>query len=173
MLAFARKQLNDDHVAEDVVQDAFLAALAQADRFRGEAALKTWVFAILKNKILDALRTRYRQQAREAVLPDENEESLDECFKSNGHWDKDNAPAALGQPERHVYNQQFWQLLQVCLDNLPGLQGQVFMMREYLEMTGSEICQQTQLSQNNMNVMLYRARLRLQKCLHIQGVGAT
>ena len=56
MLSYAARQLGDDELAEDVVQDAFVAAFDRADAFRGEAALKTWVFAILKNKIADALR---------------------------------------------------------------------------------------------------------------------
>ena len=58
MLSYAARQLGDDELAEDVVQDAFVAAFDRADAFRGEAALKTWVFAILKNKIADALRGR-------------------------------------------------------------------------------------------------------------------
>ena len=62
MLSYAARQLGDDELAEDVVQDAFVAAFDRADAFRGEAALKTWVFAILKNKIADALRGRYRRQ---------------------------------------------------------------------------------------------------------------
>ena len=65
MLSYAARQLGDDELAEDVVQDAFVAAFDRADAFRGEAALKTWVFAILKNKIADALRGRYRRQSRE------------------------------------------------------------------------------------------------------------
>jgi len=60
MVKFARLQLQDDAAGEDVVQEAIEAALAGIDRFAGRAALKTWVFTILRHKIVDALRERGR-----------------------------------------------------------------------------------------------------------------
>ena len=56
MLKFATLQLSDSHLAEDVVQEALVGALKNARSFGGRSALKSWVFAILKNKIADALR---------------------------------------------------------------------------------------------------------------------
>ena len=64
-----------------------------------------------------------------------------------------------------------WQVLQRCLDRLPGIQAQVFMMREHLGLSTQEISTQTQLTGNNINVMLYRARLKLQKCLQQNWLG--
>lgn len=60
MVKFATLQLADKDLAEDVVQDALTNAYKHSASFRREAALKTWIFAILKNKILDLLRTRKR-----------------------------------------------------------------------------------------------------------------
>ena len=98
MLSYAARQLGDDELAEDVVQDAFVAAFDRADAFRGEAALKTWVFAILKNKIADALRGRYRRQSREvSYVQDEDPEGDDLealLFRADGHWEQDPAPWA-------------------------------------------------------------------------------
>ena len=167
MLSYAARQLGDDNLAEDVVQDAYVAAFDKAGAFRGEAALKTWVFAILKHKIADALRGRYRRQSREVTLdedPDGDElEAL--LFRQDGHWETDSGPGDMGNPEQLLTNREFWTVLQRCLAGLPGIQAQVFMMREHLGMSASEICSQTQLTANNINVMLYRARLKLQKCL--------
>ncbi len=61
MLRFASSQLSDASLAEDVVQEALIGALKNARSFGGRAALKTWVFAILKNKIADALICRHGQ----------------------------------------------------------------------------------------------------------------
>ena len=61
MLKFARLQLNDEQLAEDAVQEALIGALKNARSFARQAALKTWVFAILKNKIADILRGKYRR----------------------------------------------------------------------------------------------------------------
>ena len=58
MVRFAHLHLQDATLAEDAVQDALIGALTGAQRFAGRSALKTWVFAILKNKIADVLRDR-------------------------------------------------------------------------------------------------------------------
>jgi RNA polymerase sigma factor (sigma-70 family) len=55
MLRFANLQLNDQHLAEDAVQDALMGAMKNAASFKRSSSLKTWVFAILKNKIADVL----------------------------------------------------------------------------------------------------------------------
>lgn len=57
MLKFASLQLRDEALAEDVVQEALIAALNNGRQFAGRSALKTWIFAILKNKIVDQIRT--------------------------------------------------------------------------------------------------------------------
>ena len=67
--------------------------------------------------------------------------------------------------------------VELCAEHLiyrahfPGIQAQVFMMREHLGLSTQEISTQTQLTGNNINVMLYRARLKLQKCLQQNWLG--
>ena len=65
MLRFARLQLRSDDAAEDAVQEALLAAMEGAAGFAGAAALKTWVFSILRNKIIDDIRRRAREPERQ------------------------------------------------------------------------------------------------------------
>ena len=60
MIKFAHMHLGDRHLAEDAVQEALVGAWAGAQRFSGRAAIKTWVFAILKNKVADLLRYKQR-----------------------------------------------------------------------------------------------------------------
>ena len=175
MLSYATRQLGDENLAEDVVQDTYVAALDKADAFRGDAALKTWVFAILKNKIADALRGRYRRAAREVTMEDDPDgDALEnEIFREDGHWEREEGPIDLGTPEQLLSNRQFWQVMQRCLNGLPGVQAQVFMMREHLGMSANEICAETCLTTNNINVILYRARLKLQKCLQANWLDNT
>lgn len=61
MLKFATAQQGDPHMAEDAVQEALAGALKSKQSFARQAALKTWIFAILKNKIVDILRKKQRQ----------------------------------------------------------------------------------------------------------------
>ncbi len=60
---------------------------------------------------------------------------------------------------------QFWKVFETCLDHLPGKQAQVFMMREFIQLDSSEICDTADISLSNLNVMLHRARIRLRECL--------
>ena len=79
MLKFARLQLRDESLAEDMVQEALAAALTGAKEFAGRSALKTWVFAILRNKIVDQIRAQSRTTNISAFS--QEEESMDETFE--------------------------------------------------------------------------------------------
>lgn len=63
---------------------------------------------------------------------------------------------------------QFWRVFETCLDQLPGKQARVFMMREFIELDSDEICASVGISVSNLNVMLHRARLRLRECLEMR-----
>ncbi|MGB8301094.1 MAG: sigma-70 family RNA polymerase sigma factor, partial [Azonexus sp.] len=80
MIRFAHLQLRDKAQAEDAVQEALLAALDNAKGFAGRAAFKTWVFAILKNKIVDLIRRQSRTINISALSAEE--ESLDQAFEA-------------------------------------------------------------------------------------------
>lgn len=162
MLQFAELQLHNREQAEDLVQEAFLSAFKHLHHFKREAAFKTWVFAILKNKIIDYLRQKGR-----LILESEldTEDSMNPFFDESGHWQLDNAPSNLKQSEDYFYSEEFWVIFEACLTCLPAKQARVFMMREFLELSSNEICHELSLTTANLHTMLYRARLQLQHCL--------
>lgn len=166
MLKFATLQLSDSHLAEDAVQEALIGALKNAKTFAGQAALKTWVFAILKNKIADVLRQKQRLVYASSLLKeDEEKEDFSELFNQKGMWQPDERPAGWGNPQDALHQSQFWLTFEVCLEALPGNQARVFMMREFIELESDEICSTIGITTSNLNVMLHRARLRLRECL--------
>ena len=166
MLKFATLQLSDSHLAEDAVQEALIGALKNAKSFAGRAALKTWVFAILKNKIADVLRQKQRLVDASSLLrEDEEKEDFSELFDSKGFWQKDERPASWGNPQDSLHQNQFWKVFEICLEGLPGNQARVFMMKEFVELDSQEICATVGISTSNLNVMLHRSRLRLRECL--------
>lgn len=166
MLKFATLQLSDSHLAEDAVQEALMGALKNAKSFAGRAALKTWVFAILKNKIADVLRQKQRLVDASSLLrEDEEKEDFSELFDQKGFWQKDERPASWGNPQDSLHQNQFWKVFEVCLEGLPGHQARVFMMKEFVELDSQEICATVGISTSNLNVMLHRSRLRLRECL--------
>ncbi len=172
MLRFATLQLSDASLAEDVVQEALMGALKNAGSFAGQAALKTWMFAILKNKIADSLRRRQRLADTSLPLPEEaQQDDLEGLFDHKGHWQKGRRPSAWEDPEGATRDGQFWRTFEACLDNLPGDQARVFMMREFVDMDSHEICRVAEITLSNLNVMLHRARLRLRGCLEANWFG--
>lgn len=173
LLRFARLQLRDASSAEDVVQEALLAATLHAGQFQGASAAATWVFAILKNKIIDEFRRRSRQPQADADIGQEQEfaEVLEEQFDERGHWAVH--PAAWADPQASLEQKRFWEVFEVCISGLPEKPARVFGMRELLGMETAEICKELGLSTSNCWVLLHRARLGLRDCLSRRWFGET
>ena len=165
MFKFARLQLRDEATAEDAVQEALMAALSCQKQFNNRAHLKTWVFAILKNKIVDIIRERVRSPSSVLGVEDITEDAFDDLFNENGFWQEDARPSSWGNPEGSFSRQQFWQVFEICLTRLPENTARVFMMREMLGFETEEICKELTLSPTNCWVVLHRARMSLRLCL--------
>lgn len=166
LLRFARLQLRNDDEAEDAVQEALAGALRNAGSFRGEAALRTWIIAILKNKLADILRQRQRRPINASqLLSDDSTGALPPVFDRRGIWHDKDRPPRWENPEADLHSRQFLAMFDACLNKLPPQQGRVFMMREVVELDTSEICAELDLSITNVHVILHRARLGLRACL--------
>jgi RNA polymerase sigma-70 factor (ECF subfamily) len=167
LLRFATLQLRDPHLAEDVVQDTLLSALSKASQFAGRSSLKTWVFTILRNNVVDALRSRARTiSASDFAAEGESlDAAFDTLFKENAHWSPASRPADWGRPDEALQEQQFWAVFDACMAHLPPNTARVFMMREVLELSSQEICETLSISMSNCHVILHRARNALRRCL--------
>lgn len=166
MVKFASLQLGDPQLAEDAVQEALMGAFKNTAAYAGKASLKTWVFAILKNKITDLLRQRQRHLSTHQLMGDTDEEAdLLELFDHHGMWASDERPATWGSPTETLQEKQFWKVFEMCLEDLSGQQARVFMMREYVGLDAREVCAEVGITSTNLNVILHRARLRLRECL--------
>ena len=163
LLAFARLQLEDDALAEDKVQDTLLAAYESIERFNGQSKFETWLFAILKNKLIDEIRKRSREFTTDFDADQVAE--VDEMFDERSHWVSGQQPQKWVQPESSYLHEQFWQVFDVCVFHLPKGTARVFTMRELLGIETDEICDSLGLSQQNVWTMLHRARLKIRGCL--------
>jgi RNA polymerase sigma-70 factor (ECF subfamily) len=161
LLRFARTQLRNDAWAEDAVSETLLAALEKPQAFAGQSQLKTWLVGVLKHKVVDQLRRHTREAT---ILTTEDGEDLDDVlFDETGHWREKQAD--WGNPEQSCGQRQFIEVMEVCMEQLPAMQGRVFMMREWLELDTDEICKELKITSTNLWVLLHRARLRLRECL--------
>ncbi|WP_294766980.1 sigma-70 family RNA polymerase sigma factor [uncultured Rhodoferax sp.] len=164
LLKFARLQLRNETWAEDAVSDTVLAAIAKPLAFDNRSQLKTWLVGILKHKIIDALRHHSREATTLDPGPDAQADPLDLiAFTADGHFSE--LPAEWGNPEQDTSRRQFFEVLEACTTQLPAVQGRLFLMREWLELSSEEICKELQLTPTNLYVQLHRARLRLRECL--------
>lgn len=165
MLRFVVLQLRDRAAAEDAVQEAMLAALEAAPRFDQRSQLKTWVFSILKHKIIDIIRRRSREPLLERGTDEFPAGALDPLFDERGFWQKDERPADWGDPAKSLENTRFWVVFESCLDHLPENTARIFMMREFLGLDTGEICKEMEITPTNCWVVLHRARMGLRLCL--------
>jgi RNA polymerase sigma-70 factor (TIGR02943 family) len=167
LMRFARAQLRNDAWAEDAVSDTVLAALAKPQAFAGQSQLKTWLIGILKHKLIDQIRRHSREVSTTTAEDGDDIDAL--LFNDDGAWRE--APAEWGDPEATLGRREFFEVLEVCVDQLPGVQGRIFMMREWLELDTAEICKELNITATNAWVLLHRARLRLQTCLQERWFG--
>jgi RNA polymerase sigma-70 factor (TIGR02943 family) len=171
LMRFARLQLRNDAWAEDAVSETLLAALAKPLAFEARSQLKTWLVGILKHKIIDALRQRQREVTLDSGSDDDGADPLDHMsFKIDGHFAE--KPVDWGNPEQDLNSRQFMAVMDACTQKLPPVQGRLFLMREWLEMSSEEICKEMALTPTNLYVQLHRARLRLRECLELNWFAA-
>jgi RNA polymerase sigma-70 factor (ECF subfamily) len=172
LVRFARLQLRNDSLADDVVQEALMAVLEKPDGYAGQSSLRTYVIGIMKHKIVDALRHAQRtHQFADASDTDDDfgQEQVDALFAADGHPMQ--RPRHWGNPDATLEQQDFFRILELCLEKLPPKTARMFMMREWLELDTGEICRELDISSANAWVMLYRARLRLRECLELNWFG--
>lgn len=166
LLRVARLQLRDPALAEDVVQDTLVAALAAQSGFSGKSSVKTWLTGILKHKIVDAIRRKQREPIAVSTLDEEADiEDFDALFSERGSWRE--RPTDWGNPDDALSQRQFFEIMELCMEKLPPNTARVFLMREVMELETDEICKELSITANNLWVILYRARMSLRECLQL------
>lgn len=165
LLSFARLHLRDNAQAEDAVQEAMMAAIEKDASFAGRSGYETWVFGILKYKILDAMRAQKRQGTWQPLDDETDEEAIDRQFQQNGRWREEMRPLGWGEPETVFENERFWRVFDACMIALPDNIARVFSLRELMGLSTGDICLETGIKENNCWVILHRARLRLRTCI--------
>ncbi|MBB4863833.1 RNA polymerase sigma-70 factor (ECF subfamily) [Pseudomonas nitritireducens] len=146
--------------ADEVVQDAWLAAVRNLDGFQGRSSLKTWLLTITAN----TAKTRLRKVRRDVSLDDlpAPHGSLDDSrFAADGHWST--APLAWHEdsPEALLAEDELRQCLEKTLLSLSELQRSVLLLRERQGLELEEICNLLEVSLSNVRVLLHRARLKV------------
>lgn len=145
-------------VAEDIVQETFLAAVKAIDGFSGKSEPKTWLLGILNHKTADYFRQKFR-----------NPEVGADFFTASGDWKGELAPSKdwLNEPEHLLDIPDFQKVLHQCLDDLPETWRSAFLLKFLENKKGKAICQELGITQTNYWQMLHRAKLQLRHCVEV------
>ena len=165
---FALVRVADPEAAEDVVQQALLAALVARHAFHGRASERTWLTAILKRKVADWLRAAVRRRVREEPMPDKVAVGL---FTRGGTWKAKPGEWSADDPGRELNRAEFREALAGCLGKLPAKVRQAFVLRHVDEESVDEIRAAVGVTASHLAVMLHRARARLWRCLSLTWFG--
>lgn len=165
MKRVARMYVSTDAVAEEVVQETWLAAIGGLARFEQRASLKTWLFHILANKA-KTRGTRERRSVPFASLarddagpsvPPERFQGQDDAWP--GHWAT--PPRPWEDPERRLQSLEAREWLRAAIGALPDVQQAVLTLRDVEGLEAEEVCRLLDLSDGNQRVILHRARARV------------
>jgi len=169
LLRFARLQLRNDAMAEDLAQDVLMAMLENPHSYTGQSSLRAHVIDVMKDKIVDVLRNARRTRAFAGGDDTSGRNLAEALFAADGqplqrprHW---------GNPDASLGQEDFFRVLELCLENLPSESARIFMLREWLGLEIGEICKELDISAASAGDLLYQARLLLRECLDLHWFG--
>ncbi len=162
MLRFCAGIVRSRDLAEEVVQDTWVAVLGRIDLFEGRGSLAGWIYTILINKA----RSRARREGRTVSFDDFGDgEGLAGAFDGRGHWRSMPELWEDLTPERHIAGRSVLQHVEAVIETLPPAQRAVLILRGQQELDASEVCALLDISEGNMRVLLHRARLTVRNAL--------
>lgn len=169
MYSWVFYKTGDKESSEDLVQDTFLAAFKSIQQFEGKSDPKTWLFAILNNKIAEHFRKIYRSPVLSNRKDDHSEKIMNTFFNEDEGWLKEEIPRNwLDEKIQLLDDHDFKSELENCMKNLPPKWNAALQLKYLEEKKGEVICQELEITASNFWQILHRAKLQLRKCLDIK-----
>jgi RNA polymerase sigma-70 factor (ECF subfamily) len=163
MLRLALSFVPSRAVAEEVVQDTWLAVLRGLASFEGRSSLRTWIFTILVNRA----RTTGTREQRSFPIADAGPVVDASRFGPGGAW----APPPdhwIEEAEERIEAGKLADLLKTAMDGLPARQREVVLLRDVEGMSSADVCSVLAISEANQRVLLHRGRGKLRQVLETQ-----
>lgn len=167
LLDWAYYKTSNKEVAEDLVQETFIAAFKSLDKFEGKSAAKTWLMSILNHKIIDYYRKENRSLIQKNSIDEHTAQTItDNIFTTNGHWAQTRALEVWQEKEEELLdNEHFKKIFTNCIADLPEKWHIALTWKYFLEKSADEICQELQISTTNYWQIMHRSKLLLKKCI--------
>jgi RNA polymerase sigma-70 factor (ECF subfamily) len=171
MLRMARVYVSSNDIADDVVQDTWLAVIRSVGGFEGRSSLKTWVYRILINNA----KTRAAKESRTVPMGGLTSEAEGPTVDSSrfraagdpypGHWRDDRQPRAWPNPESDLLASEIRTVIGGALGTLPERYRAVITLRDIEGYSSTEVCSLLELTPGNQRVLLHRARAAVRRGL--------
>ena len=159
---YAIGRVSDAEVAKDLVQETFFAGLKSAKNYKGQAAERTWLIAILKRKVIDHYRKSNSKKGKAEVRM-----SYSANTDSDGDWLEEQVADPFSVQENDsIENGELGLAIHSCIAKLPMKQATVFKMKTIQGISTEDICKELGINPSNLWVMIHRARTALMGCLN-------
>lgn len=172
LIRMAMGHVADREMAEEVVQDTWMAVIESLDRFEGRSSLRTWIFGILIHKAKDRGIREKRHTTFSAFesYNDDSEEAVDPSrFQQSGewagHWAFPPQPWDEQTPEKLLASQQAVNAMNQAIDALPMTLKEVLILRDVEGVEVKEVCELLKITETNLYVRLHRARERVRQAV--------
>ena len=170
LLRVARGYVPSREIAEEVVQETWIAVLKGIDNFEGRSSVRTWLFAVMIN--IAKSRGIRERRGDDAEIASFTGGTVDPArFRPAGqrwagHWKNGEEPSPFPDtPEGSVLGRELVDVARAQLDTLPERQRQVVTLRDMLGFDSREVCELLDISVANQRVLLHRGRAVVRKAL--------
>ena len=170
MLRVARGYVPSHEIAEEVVQETWIALVKGIGNFEGRSSLRTWLFTVMIN-IAKSRGVKERRESDAAVAAFTGGTVDPARFREAGdpypgHWKPDEVPSPFPEtPEDSVLGRELVDVAQRELEKLPDRQRTVVTLRDMLGFDSGEVCELLDISAANQRVLLHRGRAVLRAAL--------
>ena len=180
LIRMAMGYVADREVAEEVVQDTWIAVIEGLDRFESRSSLRTWIFGIMIHKAKDrgVREKRHMTFSSFEAVDDDNDETIDPSrFHQSGewvgHWAFPPQPWDDQTPEKLLASQQAVNAMNKAIEALPRTLKDVLILRDVEGVDGKEVCNLLNITETNLYVRLHRARERVRQAVETYLEGRT
>ena len=169
---FAYFRVHNHEAAEDLVQETFLSGLKALDNFRRDCPEKSWLYNILRNKIIDYFRKKTNQEIKKGNTKEDIDDDsfLSHFFQTEGEnagfWNQTASPEKWDvSADTILEREEFMHFLMWCMSLLPEMWSKVFSLKNIEEYSTPEICKELDITPSNLWTIVHRAKLQLRDCL--------
>lgn len=174
LIRMAMGYVADREVAEEVVQDTWMAVIDGLWRFEGRSSLRTWIFGIMIHKAKDRGVREKRHTTFSAFesVEDDNDEAVDpsrfyQSGEWTGHWAFPPQPWDDQTPEKLLASQQAVNAMNRAIEALPQTLKDVLILRDVEGVEAKEACEILKITETNLYVRLHRARERVRQAVAV------